>query len=170
MSNTRIRPATVEDAPVLAAAQREITKIPGRLASLPHEINDDAFRAKIAALADGETGRFVVIESNGDIVGHALLEPFKLEVTAHVADLTIAVHEGHQGKGFGTALMTHLIEWARSNPKLEKITLHVRSSNRGAIALYERLGFVVEGVRVKFIKLGPDAYLDNVAMALWVGP
>ena len=52
MSNTRIRPATVEDAPVLAAAQREITKIPGRLASLPHEINDDAFRAKIAALAD----------------------------------------------------------------------------------------------------------------------
>jgi len=47
--------------------------------------------------------------------------------------------------------------------------LHVRSSNKGAIALYEKLGFVVEGIRVRMIKLGPDQYLDNIAMALWVG-
>jgi ribosomal protein S18 acetylase RimI-like enzyme len=48
--------------------------------------------------------------------------------------------------------------------------LHVRSSNAGAISLYTKMGFVVEGVRTKQIKLGPDSYLDNIAMALWVGP
>jgi hypothetical protein len=31
------------------------------------------------------------------------------------------------------------------------------------------MGFITEGVRVKMIKLAPDTYVDNVAMALWVG-
>jgi ribosomal protein S18 acetylase RimI-like enzyme len=91
-------------------------------------------------------------------------------VTAHVVDLTIAIHEGHQGKGFGQILLSHLIKWAIANPKIEKIMLHVRSSNKVAIALYEKTGFLVEGIRVKQIKLGPESYLDNIAMALWVGP
>jgi ribosomal protein S18 acetylase RimI-like enzyme len=166
----KIRDARIEDATVLAAAEREIAKIPGRLASRPHELKDEAFRERIAALSKSTNGKYVVIEANGEIVGHALLDPFKLEVTAHAVDLTIAIHEGHQGKGYGKALLSHLIEWARSNPKIEKIMLHVRSSNKNAITLYKRVGFLVEGVRVKFIKLGPNSYLDNIAMALWVGP
>lgn len=46
-SNFKIREATVEDAHILASAERKIAKIPGRLASLPHEIKDEAFMAKI---------------------------------------------------------------------------------------------------------------------------
>ena len=91
------------------------------------------------------------------------------QAVAHVVDLTIAIHEGHQGKGFGKALLTHLIDWAKANPNVEKIMLHVRSSNTPAVALYEKMGFIVEGVRVKMIKLTPDSYVDNIAMALWVG-
>lgn len=132
-----IRDARVEDAGTLAAAEREIAKIPGRLASRPHELKDEAFREKISVLTRAENGKYVVIESNGKIVGHALLDPLKLEVTAHAVDLTIAIHEGQQGKGLGTALLAHLIDWAKSNPKIEKIMLHVRSSNKGAINLYD---------------------------------
>lgn len=166
----RIRNARIEDAVTLAAAEREIAKIPGRLASRPHELKTEAYLEKIRFLTDNPTGKYIVIECDGKIVGHALLEPFKLEVTAHAVDLTIAVHEGYQRKGFGKALLEYLIDWARSNPRIEKVMLHVRSSNVNAISLYEKLGFVVEGVRVKLIKLGPDQYLDNIAMALWVGP
>jgi ribosomal protein S18 acetylase RimI-like enzyme len=166
----KIRDARIDEASLLAAAEREIAKVPGRLASRPHELKDEAFRETITSLTKSDNGKYVVIESNGKIVGHALLEPYKLEVTAHAVNLTIAIHEGHQGNGYGRALMAHLIDWARSNPKVEKIMLHVRSSNANAISLYEKLGFVVEGVRVKAIKLGPGSYLDNIAMALWVGP
>ena len=164
-----IRDARVEDAPILVTAEREIAKIPGRLASRPHELREEAFREKIIALAGSQTGKYVVIESSSEIVGHALLEPFKLEATAHVVDLTIAIHQGHQRKGFGQAIMHHLVTWATANPKIEKIMLHVRSSNQGAIELYKKFGFLTEGVRVKQIKLGPNSYLDNIAMALWVG-
>ena len=166
----QIRDARSEDANTLAAAEREIARVPGRLVSRPHELKDEAFCEKIIALTNNPIGKYAIIESDGKIVGHALLEPFKLEAAAHVVDLTIAIHEGHQRKGFGEAILSHLINWAKSNPKIEKIVLHVRSSNKGAISLYEKTGFVVEGVRVKMIKIGPNQYLDNIAMALWVGP
>ena len=165
-----IRDARVEDAPVVAAAERVIARVPGLLASRPHELKDDAFRDKISNLVTSESGKYVVIEIDGTIAGHALLDPLKLEVTAHVVDLTIVIHDGHQGKGLGKALLSHLLQLARSNPKIEKVMLHVRSSNASAISLYESMGFVVEGVRRKQIKLGPGSYLDNIAMALWVGP
>jgi RimJ/RimL family protein N-acetyltransferase len=170
MHKILIRDARTEDAGTLASAEREIAKTPGRLASRPHELKDDAFREKITNLSNSETGKYVVIEVDGEIVGHAVLDPFKLEVTAHAVDLTIVIDEGHQGKGHGKVLLAHLIEWAKANPKIEKIMLHVRSSNQNAIALYEAMGFKIEGVRVKLIKLGPNSYLDNIAMALWVGP
>lgn len=166
----KIRKAQIDDAPLLAEAEREIAKIPGRLASRPHEIKDEDVSKKISILDRSDSGIFVVIEADGDIVGHALLDPLKLEVTAHVVDLTIAIHEGHQGKGFGKALMAYLIGWAKANAKIEKIMLHVRSSNENAISLYQNLGFVTEGTRVKQLKIGPNSYLDNIAMALWVGP
>src|SRR5476651_1783634 len=71
-----IRNARVEDALALAAAEREIARTPGRLASRPHELKDEAFRERIAALTKSETGRYIVVESNGEVVGHALLDPF----------------------------------------------------------------------------------------------
>lgn len=165
-----IRDARAEDAIVLAAAEREIAKIPGRLASRPHELKDEAFLASVVALARSESGKYVVIESNGNIVGHALLDPLRLEVTAHVVVLTIAIHEGQQGKGFGKLLLSHLIDWARSNARIEKVMLHVRSSNDVAIGMYEKAGFSLDGVSARQIKLGPNSYLDNIAMSLWVGP
>ena len=52
---------------------------------------------------------------------------------------------------------------------MEKIELRVRASNDRALALYRRVGFVEEGRFSRRIKLGPDTYLDDVAMGLWVG-
>lgn len=159
-----IRRARIEDAAILADAERAIARTPGRLASRPDEIRDDAMRSKIAHAA-----LFLVAEENGEIVGHGLLERRDLAVTSHVVFVSLAVHEGHQGKGFGKALMEELIAWARSAPDVEKIELNVRSSNDRAIGLYRSLGFVEEGRWTKRIKIGPGEYLDDVMMALWVG-
>ena len=164
-----IRNARDEDAPILAAAEREIARIPGRLASRPDELGDEVFREKILKLSTGERGVYLVAEDGGRIVGHAFVERHSLAVTSHVVALTVAVHEGSQGRGFGRRLLNELIRWSTSNPNVEKIELHVRSSNHRAIALYESLGFVEEGRKTKRLKLGPDDYLDDVYMALWVG-
>jgi ribosomal protein S18 acetylase RimI-like enzyme len=165
-----IRDARPEDAPLLAAAERAIATVPGRLASRPDEIVDDAVRRTIVDLADHGRGIYLVAEDAGTIVGHALLEPLSLAATSHVVRLTIAVHEGHQRRGIGRALMSELLRWARSNPRVEKVELQVRSANEPAIALYRSLGFVEEGRKTRRLKIGSGEYLDDVYMALWVGP
>jgi ribosomal protein S18 acetylase RimI-like enzyme len=163
-----VRRAVPEDAPALAQAERDIAKTPGRLVSRPEELRDENFEEKIVSLSKNDSGIYLVIEENKFILGHAFLEPHKLAATSHVVVLTIAVHEGFQGKGLGKILMQHLIEWAQSNSKIEKIELQVRSSNIRAINLYQTLGFIEEGRKTKRLKLGPNEYLDDIYMALWV--
>jgi ribosomal protein S18 acetylase RimI-like enzyme len=170
VSAPSIRQARCEDAPLLAAAERAIAIVPGRLASRPDEIADDAVRKTILELDDRVRGIYLVAEQAGAIVGHAFLESLLLAVTAHVVRLTIAVHEGHQGQGIGRALMIELLRWARSNPRVEKVELQVRASNDRALALYRSLGFVEEGRKTKRLKIGPNEYIDDVYMAMWVGP
>ncbi|WP_437906170.1 GNAT family N-acetyltransferase [Sorangium sp. So ce327] len=165
-----IREARPEDAPLLAAAERAIASVPGKLASMPDEIVDDDLRKKIVELDDRCGGTYLVAEHAGTVVGHAFLEPLSLAATSHVVRLMIAVHEGHQRQGVGRALMNSLLRWARSNPRVEKVELQVRSSNEPAIALYRSLGFVEEGRKTRRLKIGPNEYLDDVYMALWVGP
>lgn len=155
---------------MLAAAERAIARTPGLLASRPEELQDEDFKQKILLLSQSETGLFVVAEQDGTLVGHAILDPLKLAVTAHVVVLTIAVHAGYQGRGVGRKLMEHLISWARANPKVDKFELQVRSSNERAIALYKSLGFKEEGRKTRRLKYGPGSYLDDIYMALWVGP
>jgi putative acetyltransferase len=165
-----IREARPEDAALLAAAERVIAGVPGKLASRPDEIDDEDIRKKIVELHNRHGGIFLVAERAGALVGHAFFEPLALAVTSHVVRLTLAVHEGHQRQGVGRALMHALLHWARSNPRVEKVELQVRSSNEPAIALYRSLGFIEEGRKTKRLKIGPNEYLDDVYMALWVGP
>jgi ribosomal protein S18 acetylase RimI-like enzyme len=164
-----VRNARPAEAPAIAEAQRVIAKTPGQLASRPEEIRDDDVRLKIEALTQSQRGRFIVAHQGDTLFGHALLDPHTRAVTAHVVTLTIAVHEGFQGRGVGRRLMTHLIDWARAHPVVEKLELQVRSSNARAMHLYASLGFVEEGRKTRRLKYGPGDYRDDVYMALWVG-
>ncbi|MCY0995355.1 N-acetyltransferase [Nannocystis sp. ILAH1] len=165
-----IRNARPEDAPELAAAERVIARVPGRLAPRPEEIDDANILKMIVDLGAHDCGIYLVAERGGAIVGQAHLEPLSLAVTAHVVRVTLAVHEGHQGQGVGRALMNELLRWARANPRVEKVELQVRSVNARAIGLYRSLGFVEEGRKTRRLKVGPNAYFDDIYMALWVGP
>lgn len=167
--NHIIREAKPEDAPILAAAEREIAKVPRRLVSRPEELKDENFKEKIIALSQNSSAYYAILEEDGKIVGHAIVEPHKFIVTSHVVFLTIAIHEGQQGRGLGKLLMQHLVDWAKAHPVIEKFELQVRSSNVPAIKLYESLGFVEEGRKVKRLKYGENDYQDDIYMALWVG-
>jgi putative acetyltransferase len=163
-----IRSARVDDAPVLAHAERTIAATPGLLASQPDELTDERFALKIAALAAADNGHYVVAEMAGQIVGHGMLDPLPLASVRHVVHLTLAVHPGWQGRGVGRAVLGRLIEWARSAPAVEKIELNVRAPNTAAQALYRKMGFTEIGRWQRRVKIAPGTYLDDVAMELLV--
>ena len=91
--------ARIEDAAVLTNAEQDSAQIPGFLVSRPHELTTESFAAKTTELAT--LGRYIVAENNQRIIGHALLDPMRLEATAHVFRLTIVVHPGFQNPGVG---------------------------------------------------------------------
>ncbi|TWU05534.1 GNAT family N-acetyltransferase [Stieleria varia] len=161
--------ARIEDAEILAQAEYDTAAAQeGLLAAMPGEIPVSAFRNKIQKLSTG--GLYIVVELDGLPVGHLFLEPLSLSSTRHVSQLTIVVHPGHTRKGYGRALMDYAIQWARESDLVEKIELRVRSTNPGAIALYESLGFIREGELWNRIKL-ETGYAHDICMALFVdGP
>lgn len=163
-----LRLAAASDVATIAAAQRLVAQTPGLLASRPEEIDDAELARKVAALQGQAGGVFLVAEEHGALVGHGLLQAYRLAVTSHIVELTLVVHVGHQGRGVGRRIMGALIDWARAQPTVEKIELRVRASNERALGLYRALGFEEEGRLRRRIKLGP-VYIDDVAMGLWVG-
>lgn len=164
-----IREARIEDANILAEAERKITNTAGLLVSKPHELLDESFKQKIEVLCQSQNGKYIVAEIEGKIVGHALLDPLPLTAIRHVVHLTIAVHNGWQEKGVGKRLLSFLIEWAKQSSIVEKIELHVRSSNVRAMNLYRKVGFQEEGRWRRRVKIQEGKYLDDVLMGLWVG-
>ena len=151
---------------MLCAAEQATALTPGLLVSRPHELQVEAFERKIELLE--QDGVYLVAESDGAPVGHALLEPMTLTALSHVFSLTIVVHPGHLGCGIGTTLMTALMEWADSQPRVEKVELRVRATNARAIALYQRFGFVEEGRFERRIRLPDGSYIADLSMARFV--
>ena len=74
---------------------------------------------------------------------------------------TIAVEAARRGHGLGRALMLHVLaDVARDG--VRRATLEVRRSNLAAQRLYERLGFVVAGVRKRYY-----THPEEDALILW---
>jgi len=114
-------------------------------------------------------GKIVLLaETAGAIIGNVSFENGPHRRIAHRGSLGISVVRERRGQGVGTALLRALLEWAEASPLIEKVCLEVFATNREAIRLYTRLGFVEEGRRPREIKRGPGDYVDAVAMYRFV--
>nr|PZN73937.1 MAG: hypothetical protein DIU55_01440 [Bacillota bacterium] len=89
--------------------------------------------------------RVWMIEWEGRSVGE--VELAQLNRRAGTAEVRICVGEkALWGRGIGTAAMSALLDEAFGPMGLESVYLRVFSTNRRAIALYEKLGFRPEGL------------------------
>lgn len=78
------------------------------------------------------------------------------------ADITnVAVAEEYRGMGIGRKMMEALLECGRCR-NISAFTLEVRKSNQAAIILYEKLGFLNEGIRRNFYEKPTED-----AMIMW---
>ena len=86
----------------------------------------------------------------------------------HSGDFGVSVRREVWGEGIGQRLIEALVDWVARHPVVRKINLLVRVDNDRAIALYERLGFQVEGRLIKIVRMPDGSYHDDYAMGLWV--
>jgi RimJ/RimL family protein N-acetyltransferase len=162
-----VREATSADAAALLAHLKALAAEPGiNIPLAPDEITTtlEQERALLADMAASPRAIMLVAEAAGAIVGELSLKAISSRrAVQHVATLGMSVKAEWRRKGVGRELMTAALEWAPA-AGIKRIELYVYARNTPAIALYEQLGFVVEGRRRKFIREG-DTYLDDLVMA-----
>ncbi|WP_418318909.1 N-acetyltransferase family protein [Piscinibacter sakaiensis] len=110
------------------------------------------------------TGQCHVALDAGAVVGWCDVLPVFGESRRHVGVLGIGLAKECRGRGLGGALLRAAIDaaWARG---LTRIELTVREDNGNARRLYEKAGFLHEGIhRRSFLVNG--RYVDACAMAL----
>ncbi len=107
--------------------------------------------------------RTYVAEENNRILGTYIIKPNQIDLGSHIANCSYMVHPNAQGKGVGKLLCEHSIVNARIL-RFKAIQFNiVVSTNKGAVRLWEKYGFVIIGTipdGFKHVKLGfVDAHI-----------
>jgi RimJ/RimL family protein N-acetyltransferase len=104
---------------------------------------------------------FLVAEVDGKVIASSDIRPLK-GFERHVGVLGIIIKNGFRDVGIGTEMMKTLVEQA-SKMGLKVLTLSAFATNKRAIHVYEKVGFVQTGViPKKHFKDGN--YIDEIIM------
>lgn len=120
-------------------------------------------RGFVQSNIDQDWPQFVAVAGER-VVGWCDITPETLPGFTHCGHLGMGVHRDFRGQGIGSRLLQATVEKAQAIG-LERIELEVYASNKVAIELYKRAGFVVEGVRKQGRKVD-TVYDDVVEMGL----
>ena len=115
-----------------------------------------------SALAGGN-GTVLLAEEGGRPAGFLEATGGVFRRNRHVVHLVVGVLKAYAGRGIGTALMNEVERWARERG-IHRLELTVMAHNLGAVALYEKAGFAIEGTR-KHSMLVDGSYVDEHYMA-----
>jgi putative acetyltransferase len=168
-----LRTATLEDGARIQALYKEVTKTgDSGLTRNESEITDEYVGGFLSKSIDH--GFVVVAEHPNDtelLIGEVHGYPGLTGASRHViTDFMIAVHPQFQGQKIGRTLFTiFLEEIGRNRPDIGKVELFVRESNTKAFALYQSMGFLIEGRLEMRIKTPQGLFEEDIAMG-WQNP
>jgi ribosomal-protein-alanine N-acetyltransferase len=146
VTDLTIRRLTYADLPQVVAIERRAFPAPWSLAMFVLELSRPG-------------GVCLVAVRQSRVVGYEICSRY--DTVWHLMD--IAVDPDRRREGIARALIRSLLDRLPSDQ--EQVTLEVRRSNLGAIALYESFGFKTAGVRRRY-------YSDNGedALIMWRTP
>lgn len=110
------------------------------------------------------TVRCAIIDENDSIVGLASLTSIDHINQSAVFQIMIGEAE-HQNNGAGTFATKTLLEHAFFNLNIQRVELEVLADNERAIHMYEKVGFVREGIMRKS-RYKNGKFVDMVILAL----
>lgn len=137
------------------------------LSSLPEHYSDYFFQSILRELPEA----FIVAEISNEVIGYVMCKIEygfsnfrKLGFVKKGHVVSIAVKETDRGKGVGKVLMEEAINGIVSR-KSDEIYLEVRTSNNGAIKMYENLNFQIKTKLRAYYRDGEDAFLMAIDLS-----
>src|SRR3990167_6302551 len=145
MNQLTFVPMTMEDLPEVLRIERE---------SFPNPWSRPMFERDIL---HNKLARIVTVRTGGTVVGYFSL--WKIVDEGHL--VTLAVDPARRRQGLGSTILRETLRLAESIG-IRKLTLEVRETNRDALRMYVRFGFVKTGARLKYYEDGADAWIMDL--------
>ncbi len=133
----------------------------------PSAVSEPSEAFFIGEMIRGGGGLALVAEADGEVIGNVLVSMERNAVSSHVGTLSIVIDEAWRDVGIGTAMVRAAQAWSHER-KVGKLALAVFPDNERAIAVYERCGFVREGVRRQQYRVEGELR-DELLMAWFPG-
>lgn len=105
----------------------------------------------------------LVAENDKDIIGFLSAQRGVPNRIKHTAYIVVGIRKDFQGKGIGSKFFRKLDLWVLQN-KITRLELTVMCNNKMAKHLYEKNGFVVEGIKKNSMVVDGE-YVDEFYMA-----
>jgi ribosomal protein S18 acetylase RimI-like enzyme len=113
-------------------------------------------------------GNMHFAEIDGKWVGMVGVYQDEKTKVKHILNIvSVYVTPSYRGQGIGKALLEHVIEQAKQNPEIKKLSLGVVTTQEPAHELYKSLGFIKGGHLKYAVKVG-EQYFDEYLMELYL--
>ena len=166
-----LRPIEVDDVGFVAALRNDLAierlagsgpPIPRLRSEFEQNLADERVRR---ACSDGSPSSIELIcEVEGTAAGIGGV--YGIDHTARHAELGVSLADGPwRGRGFGELAHRMLLSYAFEDLNLRRMHASVHADNTAVLALCEKLGFRIEGVRVDF-RWVAGAYVDLVVFGM----
>ncbi len=129
---------------------RDSAAVQAMISALPHHdllfLTRDLTKADVVEewLADEFATRILAFDGD-QLVGYAAIHRSQIPWSAHVADLRVLVAEPARGSGLGRSLTQQAFAWALADG-VDKMTAQMTLDQKGAISVFEGLGFRPEAL------------------------
>ena len=120
-------------------------------------------QSRLRHVLNQENSTYLVAEGDGKHVGYLMVHGGMFKRNRHSAYIVIAILQAYANQGVGTQLFDALFVWA-SKHQLTRLDLTVMSHNKAAIALYQKMGFEIEGTKRRSLCVD-GIYRDEYYMA-----
>lgn len=106
----------------------------------------------------------LIAEIEKRVVGYLIVQGNNMPSRIlHRAYIVVGIHNDFRGRKIGTALFSHLDDWAKEKA-IHRLELTVMTNNTAGVALYKKMGFEIEGT--KRLSLYVDGeYIDEYFMS-----
>ena len=101
---------------------------------------------------------------NGELAGIINVTADQRPRVRHIGDIFLGIKKAFWGSGLGSILMEEAIEWAKTSGVIRRLQLTVQKRNLVAIHLYEKMGFITEGLQERGACIERGEFLDVYLM------
>jgi L-amino acid N-acyltransferase YncA len=159
MTALTIRHAADTDWPAILAMLKPVFAA-GETYAVDRDLDDEAIRSFWMMAAH----EVFVAEIDGTVLGTYYIMPNRHGGGAHVANCGYVTADGARGKGIASAMCAHSLDRARQRGFRAMQFNHVVSTNSGAVALWQKLGFDIVGTLPGAFNHPVHGYVDAYVM------